>query len=98
MFSVEKPLLFCRELQKLEVEEGKTALLCCELSKSRVAVEWKKGAVLLKPGEKYEMKQDGCEYQLMIHHVRSSDSGTYKCFAGSLVTTASIEVAGMGLL
>ncbi|KAK3566244.1 hypothetical protein QTP86_030032, partial [Hemibagrus guttatus] len=88
----EKPLFFCKELQNLDVEEGKTALLCCELSKPGISVVWKKGALLLKPGEKYEMKQDGCELQLMIHDLRSSDSGSYKCCAGSLVTTASIVV------
>ncbi|XP_058246255.1 obscurin [Hemibagrus wyckioides] len=88
----EKPLFFCKELQNLEVEEGKIAWLCCELSKPGISVQWKKGALLLKPGEKYEMKQDGCELQLMIHDLRSSDSGSYKCCAGSLITTASIRV------
>ncbi|GAA6091334.1 obscurin, partial [Tachysurus ichikawai] len=88
----EKPLFFCKELQNLEVEEGKTALLCCELSKLGISVVWKKGVLLLKPGEKYGMKQDGCELQLMIHDLKSSDSDSYKCCAGSLVTTASIVV------
>ncbi|KAF4072667.1 hypothetical protein AMELA_G00265620, partial [Ameiurus melas] len=93
-----KPLYFCKELQNLEVEEGTITLLCCELSKPGVAVQWKKGALLLKPGEKYVMKQDGCELQLMIHDLRSSDSGSYKCCAGTLVTTSSIVVKGKPLL
>ncbi|KAK2841467.1 hypothetical protein Q7C36_013046 [Tachysurus vachellii] len=88
----EKPLFFCKELQNLEVEEGKTSLLCCELSKPGVAVQWKKGGLLLKPGEKYEMKQNGCEVQLRIHDLRSSDNGSYKCCAGTMSTTASIVV------
>ncbi|XP_060737627.1 obscurin [Tachysurus vachellii] len=88
----EKPLFFCEDLQNLEVEEGKTALLCCELSKPGISVVWKKGVLLLKPGEKYGMKQDGCKLQLMIHDLRSSDSDSYKCCAGGLVTTASIVV------
>ncbi|XP_062854790.1 obscurin [Trichomycterus rosablanca] len=90
---VKEPLLiFCEELQDLESEEGKTALLCCELSKPGVSVQWKKGTMVLKPGEKYEMKQDGPELQLKIHNLSSSDDGLYKCCAGSLVTSASITV------
>lgn len=58
-------------------------------------MQWKKGALFLKPGEKYEMKQNGCKQQLMIHDLRSSDNGSYKCCAGSLATTASIVVKGM---
>lgn len=76
------------------MEEGTVALLCCEISKPGVSVQWKKGALLLEPGEKYEIKQDGCELQLKIHDLRSFDSGSYKCCAGVLITTASILVKG----
>lgn len=50
--------------------------------------------LLLKPGNKYEMKQDGSLLQLQIHDLKSQDSGSYKCSAGSLVTTASLAVKG----
>lgn len=91
----EKPLYFCEELQKQEVEEGETAILSCELSKPGVEVQWRKGIVLLRPGNRYEMKQDGFKLQLLIYELNSQDSGVYKCCAGSLVTTASIDVKGM---
>lgn len=96
--SPEKPLEFCKELQNLEVEESETALFCCELTKPGITVQWKKEALLLKPGDKYEMKQDGCKLQLKIHDLRSSDSGSYKCSAGTLSTTASILVKGMWIV
>lgn len=80
------------------MEEGTIALLCCETSKPGVTIQWKKGALLLKPGEKYEMKQDGCKLQLKIHDLRSSDSGSYACCSGSLVSSASIVVKGMWIL
>lgn len=57
-------------------------------------MQWKKGAIRLRPGDKYEMKQDGCKVQLQIHGLTRQDSGTYKCCSGSLVTTASIVVKG----
>ncbi|XP_073675951.1 obscurin [Garra rufa] len=88
----EQPIFFCKNLQNVEAEEGKTVTLSCELSKPGVAVQWKKGTVLLKPGNKYEMKQDGCVLQLQIRDLKSEDSGSYKCFTGSMVTTASIVV------
>lgn len=69
--------------------------MCCELSKSGVLVQWKKGAVLLRPGDKYDLKQEGCKLQLKIHDVNRLDSGNYKCCAGGLVTTASVTVKGM---
>ncbi|XP_067270783.1 LOW QUALITY PROTEIN: obscurin [Pseudorasbora parva] len=88
----EQPLFFCEELHNQEAEEGETAFLCCELSKPGVEVQWKKGAIRLRPGNKYEIKQDGCKAQLQIHDLTRQDSGTYKCCSGSLVTTASVVV------
>lgn len=79
----------------MEVEGGKAALFYCKLSNPGVKVQWKKGDLFLKHGEKYEMKQDGCEMQLKVFDLRSSDSGSYKCCAGSLVTTASLVVKGL---
>lgn len=72
--------------------------MCCELSKPGVSVQWKKGGVLLRPGDKYELKQDGCKLQLKIHDVKGLDSGNYKCCAGGLVTRASVMVKGMSSL
>ncbi|XP_073724075.1 obscurin [Misgurnus anguillicaudatus] len=94
----EEPLFFSKELKNQEAELGKTAILCCELSKPETSVEWKKGAVVLKPGKKYEMKQYGCEIQLHIYELTAEDSGTYKCCAGSLVTTSSIKVKEQPLM
>ncbi|XP_077079717.1 obscurin-like isoform X1 [Siphateles boraxobius] len=88
----EKTLFFSEDLQNQQAEEGRTAILCCELSKPGVSVQWKKGAVILKPSKKYDMKQDGCQLQLQIHELTAQDSGPYKCCAGSLVTTASLVV------
>lgn len=95
MLCPEQPLYFSEELQTQEVEEGETAILRCELSKTGIAVLWRKGTMLLRPENKYEMKQDGFKLSLLIHDANSQDSGSYKCCAGTLVTTASLEVKGM---
>jgi len=96
--SPEHPLIFSEELQNQEAEEGKTAILRCELSKSGVSVQWRKGAVILQPSKKYEIKQAGHQLQLQIHELTAQDSGTYKCCAGSLVTTASLVIKGKSVV
>ena len=98
LVSSEHPLRFQEELQGKEVEEGDTVLLCCELSKPGVPVEWRKGRVLLRPGGKYKMRQDGCELQLRIHDVSPQDKGDYICSAGDQQTTASLTVKGKTVL
>lgn len=90
----EKPIYFCKILQSLEAEEGETVFLTCELSKAGVPVQWKKGILLLEPGNKYEMKQDGSKLQLQIHDLTCQDSGVYKCCAAKMETTASLVVKG----
>lgn len=59
-------------------------------------MQWKKEIMLLKPGSKYEIKQDGCKHQLKIYGSKNQDTGSYECCAGSLVTSASLTVKGMG--
>lgn len=93
-YTTERPLYFREELQNQEAEEGETAFLCCELSKPGVPVQWKKGAMLLKNGQKYKMTQEGNEVQLQIQDLTSQDSGIYRCCAGNLETRANIIVKG----
>lgn len=73
-------------------------MFVCELSKSASSVQWKKGAVPLKSGRKYEIQQNGGELKLQIHELTSQDSGVYTCCVGALVTSASLAVKGAVLL
>lgn len=68
-------------------------MLQCELSRA-ASVEWKKKHKMLKPGEKYTMRQEGATAQLVIHDLEVKDAGEYTCVCGEEKTTAALTVHG----
>ncbi|XP_038157469.1 obscurin isoform X6 [Cyprinodon tularosa] len=87
-----QPVTFKQKLESQEAEEGASASLHCELSKSGVPVEWKKGTQVLKSGEKYQMKQKASVNELIITKAVPEDSGEYSCVCGDQKTTASLKI------
>ena len=90
--------MFTRELQSQNAEEGGCVSLHCELSKPGVPVEWKKGTQTLKSGEKYQLKETGCSFELHILDLEPGDTGTYSCCAEAMETFATLIVNGRTLV
>jgi len=92
--SLALPVTFKQDVANLEVKEGDSGVFCCELSKPGAPVDWRRGRVILKPGEKYEMKQEGCVTKLIINNVEESDAGKYTCKTKDSQSTAELTVQG----
>ncbi|XP_008935253.1 PREDICTED: obscurin-like, partial [Merops nubicus] len=86
------PPVFKKKLQSTELQEEETATLCCEVSQPQAAVKWKKGAQVLSPSSKYEIRQEGTIHTLKIHDLKPEDSGKYTCDNGNEQTTATLTV------
>lgn len=69
--------------------------LRCELSKPAAVVQWKKDSEILKPGEKYDMKQAEGSCILQILNLKIEDSGAYTCVCADEKTSAALKVTGM---
>ncbi|XP_030171159.1 obscurin isoform X29 [Lynx canadensis] len=88
------PAKFTKSLRKEEVMEGATAKLHCELSKAS-PVEWKKGSVTLRAGDRVSLRQDGNMCELEIRGVAMEDAGEYSCVCGQERTSAMLTVRGL---
>lgn len=70
------------------------AAFICELSKPGAPVEWRKGRVILKPGQKYKMRLEGRLTKLEINNVEEGDSGNYNCKTKDAQSSAELTVQG----
>lgn len=90
-------MLFTKLLENQEAEEGGTVTLSCEISKQGAPVQWKKDRSLLRPGDKYRMKQVGVVVELTIGKLSAADAGEYTCDTGDHQTAAALLVKGRAL-
>uniref|UniRef100_A0A8V1A9E9 non-specific serine/threonine protein kinase n=1 Tax=Gallus gallus TaxID=9031 RepID=A0A8V1A9E9_CHICK len=92
------PVLFKHRMENEEVEEGRTVMLHCELTKPNAPVEWRKGDTVLHSGDKYEVRQEGTRVELFIYDAEAQDAGDYTCDSGDQQTTASLQVKVLPVL
>lgn len=88
------PVIFTQALKNQAAVEGESISFQCELSKTDIPVEWRRGEIGLCPCAKYELKQDGHRAQLVIHDLEREDSGDYICDTGERQSIAYLEVKG----
>lgn len=79
----------------MELQEGGTAHLSCEVSRPDVSVEWKKGTSVIRSNQKFSIKQEGKVHTLVIQDLNRADSGEYSCHSADGKTTAKLEVKGI---
>lgn len=91
------PITFKQELMNQEGEEGNNITLRCELSKASADVEWLKGEEVLKPGEKYQMRQIATKMELVIRKAVPEDSGVYFCVCPDQTSKAMVKINGTKL-
>lgn len=89
------PVTFVKALHNLELQEGGTAHLSCEVSSPDVPVEWKKGSSVIQPSHKCSIQQEGRVHTLIIRDLSRADAGEYSCHTAAGKTTARLEVKGM---
>ncbi|XP_078455386.1 obscurin [Lampetra planeri] len=88
----EAPVLIRDGLKDQEVNECESAILTCQLSKTPKELVWEKDCTVLRPGDKYEMGQEGNVAMLIVHDVQMEDAGEYRCDTGDENTSASLTV------
>jgi len=97
LFPTVAPVTFVKALHSLELQEGGTAHLSCEVSQPSAPVEWKKGTTVIRSSQKCSIKQEGNVHTLVIHDLNRADSGEYSCHTADGKTTARLDVKGMML-
>ncbi|KAF4087196.1 hypothetical protein AMELA_G00092870 [Ameiurus melas] len=75
----EKQVLFTKKMESVVAEEFGEATLEVELSLECGEVQWMRQGVVIHPGPKFTLMQNGQKRMLTIHKLALSDRGTYSC-------------------
>nr|XP_054374773.1 obscurin isoform X20 [Pongo abelii] len=90
-----RPVRFQEALKDLDVPEGGAATLRCVLSSVAAPVKWCCGNNVLRPGDKYSLRQEGAVLELVVRNLRPQDSGQYSCSFGDQTTSATLTVTAL---
>uniref|UniRef100_A0A8C1W3E7 Obscurin-like protein 1 n=1 Tax=Cyprinus carpio TaxID=7962 RepID=A0A8C1W3E7_CYPCA len=75
----EANVLFTKSMSPVVAEEFGEATLEVEVSHETAEVQWMRQGVVIHPGSKFILKQNGKKRSLTIHKLTLSDRGTYSC-------------------
>uniref|UniRef100_A0A3Q2XJI3 Obscurin-like protein 1 n=1 Tax=Hippocampus comes TaxID=109280 RepID=A0A3Q2XJI3_HIPCM len=76
---VQQQVRFTKKMAPVTAEEYSDATLEVEVSLDSSEVQWMRQGVLIHPGAKYTLNQQGPKHSLTIHKVTASDRGGYSC-------------------
>uniref|UniRef100_A0A673BFY9 Obscurin like cytoskeletal adaptor 1a n=1 Tax=Sphaeramia orbicularis TaxID=375764 RepID=A0A673BFY9_9TELE len=75
----EAQVMFTKKMEAVMAEEFGEATLETEISLEAGEVQWMRQGVVIQPGPRHTLTQDGCKRTLTIHNLSLSDRGTYRC-------------------
>ncbi|XP_061902761.1 obscurin-like protein 1 [Entelurus aequoreus] len=75
----EAQVMFTKKMDAVMAEEFDDATLETVISLEIGEVQWMRQGVVIQPGPRYTLTQDGCKRSLTIHNLNLSDRGTYRC-------------------
>ncbi|XP_061918882.1 obscurin-like protein 1a [Entelurus aequoreus] len=75
----EAQVMFTKKMDAVMAEEFDDATLETVISLEIGEVQWMRQGVVIQPGPRYTLTQDGCKRSLTIHNLNLSDHGTYRC-------------------
>ncbi|XP_073701466.1 obscurin-like protein 1 [Garra rufa] len=75
----EAQVLFTKCMDPVVAEEFGEAMLEVEVSHETAEVQWMRQGVVIHPGSKFTLKQNGKKRSLTIHKLTLSDRGNYSC-------------------
>ncbi|KAK0135676.1 Obscurin-like protein 1 [Merluccius polli] len=75
----EAQVMFTRRMDAVMGEEFGEAVLETEVSLDTGEVQWMRQGVVIQPGPRHVLAQDGCVRRLTVHNLSLADRGTYRC-------------------
>ncbi|XP_073318223.1 obscurin-like protein 1a [Pagrus major] len=75
----EAQVMFTKKMDAVMAEEFGDATLETEISLEMGEVQWMRQGVVIQPGPRYTLAQNGCKRTLTIQNLTLSDRGTYRC-------------------
>ncbi|XP_068575863.1 obscurin-like protein 1a [Cebidichthys violaceus] len=75
----EAQVMFTKKMEAVMAEEFGDATLETEISLEMGEVQWMRQGVVIQPGPRHTLAQNGCKRSLIIQNLTLSDRGTYRC-------------------